>query len=553
MQRGFTHIVLVVILLVIGIGVASFLVRNPQIFNPKASSTVDPSTCQAGNVAEFKACWELAKAQQLDKIEITNQILCKEGECQTGNGGFVLSNTTRPLTIYGKTDSGAGFKRITNSGYDLLFFIDTADVTVKNLIFDDSQAPCNPNTGYCGSMLAFTPKSIRPIVEGITTLNSKNLAVQFGGQEGVVKNSKFIGSWGYGVWMNRADLGGIDLSNFTESKPLDPDKISRFTTIENNFFVDTGTAGLNFATVGTADKPNKLTNNFFYHNHSVPAYSVCGGTCPGGQLVIERNMHSLVEGNIIKDGNMDTYNATHPDKIYTTGMEFSDLLENIMVRGNIITNNSGAAVYADYNGPTFKVKPETITFAQNEISANGHDEVSRNNQLLFAGSLQSGNCFVTNCGQIKKAKIYADPPVCEISPNGDRCSTNIKWVSNDSTDIKVKIRSNPEFNFGETPIGSREANFITGVGAHFDLYMDGTLVDTVYVKAYTPHVSSPSPDISPSPAGKIGDLNGNGMVDIFDFNLFTGYFPSKDIRGDVDANGGVDIFDFNALLTNFGK
>lgn len=563
MQKGFVHTFLVVLLLVFGIGIGLFLLRNPQVFNPKAS-TVVPTTCQAGNVAEFRLCWDLAKAQQLDQIEITNQILCKDAECQTGNGGFVLFNTTRPLTIYGKPDSGAGFKRINYSGYDLLFFIDTSDVTIKDLIFDDTQAPCNANAGYCGSMLAFTAKSFRPVVDGITTLNSKNLAVQFGGQEGVVKNSKFIGSWGYGVWMSRADLGGIDLGNFTESKPLDEEKISRFTTIDNNLFVDTGTAGLNFATVGTAERPNRLTNNFFYHNHSVPAYTVCGGTCPGGQLVIERNKHSVIEFNIIKDGNMDAYNSTQPNdkKIFTTGVETSDLLENILIRGNIITRNSGSAVYADYYKPEFLVKPETITITQNEISANGNDvnPDSKINQIIFPGSVNSLNCFVENCGQIRKAKIYAEPPVCEIGPNSDRCSTNIKWVSNDSDDIKVKIRTNPEFNFGETPLGSREANFITSVGAHFDLYMDGTLVDTVFVKAFTPHVPSvspalvsPSPAISPSPFSKIGDINGNGKVDIFDFNLFAGYFPTKDIKGDVDKNGRVDIFDFNALVTNFGK
>jgi hypothetical protein len=560
MQRGFTHIFLVVILLVIGIGVASFLVRNPQIFNPKASTIVS-STCQAGNIAEFKVCWELARQQQLDSIEITNQILCKEGECQAGNGGFVLSNTTRPLTIFGKPDSGAGFKRLNYSGYDLLFFIDTADVTIKDLIFDDSQAPCNANVGYCGSMLAFNAKSVRPVIDGITTLHAKNLAVQFGGREGVVKNSKFIGSWAYGVWMNRADLGGVDLNNFTNSKPLDEEKISRFTTVESNLFVDTGTAGINFSTVGTADRPNRLVNNFFYHNHSNPAYSTCGSnnnqTCPGGQLTLERNIHSLVEGNVVKDGNMDVYNSTrlNNEKIYTTGIETSDLLENIVIKGNVITRNSGSAIYGGYTTAVFQVKPETITITQNEISANGNDQNpdSKINQVVFPGTVNTLNCYVENCGTIKKAKIYADPPVCEIGPNSDRCTTTIKWVSNDSNDIKVKIRSNPEFNFGETPIGSREANFITSVGAHFDLYMDGTLVDTAFVKAYTPQVSSPSPAISPSPARKIGDLNGNGKVDIFDFNLFAGYFPSKDIRGDIDTNGRVDIFDFNTLLTNFGK
>ena len=525
-QRGIINVI-VLILVFAGIGIGLYLVQNPQIFNPKASESVG-AKCQAGNVAEFKACWTRATQQQLDSIEITNQIICKEAtDCRTQfvdpttgaitYKGFEMANTTRPLTIYGKPDSGAGFKRVTYSDYTVLFFINTADITIKNLTFDDTLSPCNPNAGACGSMIAFTPKSIRPVIDGITTLNARNLAVQFGGQEGTVKNSKFIGSWGYGVWMDRADLGGIDQSNFTGSKPLDPDKVSRFITIDNNLFVDTGTAGLGFSAIGTPQKFNWLTNNFFYHNHSSPAYTVCGAasnqTCAGGQLVIERNMHSVVEGNIVKDGNMDVYNNANPGaaKIYTTGIEFSDLLENILIRGNVITRNSSVAMFADYNGPAFMVKPETINITQNEISANGYNTETQTNQVMFAGANVNLNCFVEHCGTIKKAKIYAEPSVCEIPAGSDRCTVNIKWVSNDTNDVKVKIRSNPEFNYGVTLIGSREANFITPVGAHFDLYMEGALVDSVFVKAFTPHVPSPSLSPSPSPSPS-PSVQGSGQI-----------------------------------------
>lgn len=62
---------------------------------------------------------------------------------------------------------------------------------------------------------------------------------------------------------------------------------------------------------------------------------------------------------------------------------------------------------------------------------------------------------------------------------------------------------------------------------------------------------------SPVPTGtvKVGDVDGNGKVDIFDYNeLLTNFGKSgANIRGDINNNGKVDIFDFNDLLTNFGK
>jgi hypothetical protein len=65
---------------------------------------------------------------------------------------------------------------------------------------------------------------------------------------------------------------------------------------------------------------------------------------------------------------------------------------------------------------------------------------------------------------------------------------------------------------------------------------------------------SPSPVSSPSPV-KAGDIDGNGKVDIFDYNILLTNFgkTGTGIQGDVNNSGKVDIFDYNILLTNFGK
>ncbi len=56
-----------------------------------------------------------------------------------------------------------------------------------------------------------------------------------------------------------------------------------------------------------------------------------------------------------------------------------------------------------------------------------------------------------------------------------------------------------------------------------------------------------------SAGSKLGDLNGDDAVDIFDYTIVLTDFgkTGSNIQGDVDKSGGVDIFDYTTLLTNF--
>lgn len=68
---------------------------------------------------------------------------------------------------------------------------------------------------------------------------------------------------------------------------------------------------------------------------------------------------------------------------------------------------------------------------------------------------------------------------------------------------------------------------------------------------------SPTPTLTPSPTStpipSPGDANGDGTVDIQDFNLWRTVFLglSQDPRADIDKNGVVDIIDFNIWRTAF--
>jgi len=69
-------------------------------------------------------------------------------------------------------------------------------------------------------------------------------------------------------------------------------------------------------------------------------------------------------------------------------------------------------------------------------------------------------------------------------------------------------------------------------------------------------VTALTPSIVPN---RLGDIDGDGDVDIFDYNqLLTDFGKTgADLVADLDKNNSssnkVDIFDYNTLLTNFGK
>lgn len=61
--------------------------------------------------------------------------------------------------------------------------------------------------------------------------------------------------------------------------------------------------------------------------------------------------------------------------------------------------------------------------------------------------------------------------------------------------------------------------------------------------------------VTPSSGTRIGDLNNDGTVDIFDYNILIGNFgrTGTGIVGDLNNDGKVDIYDYNLLVGNFGK
>jgi hypothetical protein len=52
--------------------------------------------------------------------------------------------------------------------------------------------------------------------------------------------------------------------------------------------------------------------------------------------------------------------------------------------------------------------------------------------------------------------------------------------------------------------------------------------------------------------GKLGDLNDDNKVDIFDLSILLTRWGSNDTTADLNHNGTVDIFDLSILLSHWG-
>lgn len=81
-------------------------------------------------------------------------------------------------------------------------------------------------------------------------------------------------------------------------------------------------------------------------------------------------------------------------------------------------------------------------------------------------------------------------------------------------------------------------------------------IETNVVSSNCPGASnSPSPIPSSTPATKVGDVNYDGLINIFDYNFLLADFGKRQtgLASDIDNNGVIDIFDYNLMLTNFGK
>jgi peptidoglycan/xylan/chitin deacetylase (PgdA/CDA1 family) len=70
-------------------------------------------------------------------------------------------------------------------------------------------------------------------------------------------------------------------------------------------------------------------------------------------------------------------------------------------------------------------------------------------------------------------------------------------------------------------------------------------------------VTAPPPPVTPPPVVKVGDINSDGKIDIYDLSILSTNWQKTSgadaSQGDLNSDGAVDIYDLSILSTNWGK
>lgn len=485
-QNGFAPLIAIV-LIVITLGIGLYLVQQRQIFSPSADEA-DASICQVTDTETLRSCFaQVQSNEEIKVIEIKKQIECKsKAECEI----FLLQRKS-PLTIMGDPKQNAGFKRVENYDYPLLYIGDPGankevnNITIKDLIFDETTAECNfveKTIDLCNSPLAIANTN-NTVVDHVTILNAKAHGIQVGGAQNItIKNSVVFNSGGNGIWFNSAYFKDCKI-NFENYEPcaIDESTISKYVTIENNLIADSRVAGIEFYAIADPEKPNSIKGNLLTNNHRDAIYEFCPppeGNCPGGQLAIARSNNVVIEENIIRNGKItaidkETGKSFHDLGYLATGIELSDSISNIMIKNNKIHNNSGAAIFADYVGAQYKMVNVGIFW--NMVYGNGYNFLGAGTPdlKLAHGFGIDGNIFEEPDFFIgdpfKKAFIFSDPPICKLEEGKKQCETTIQWFASDYNKLRVTLESNPELTFSINPNGPAKAPWISEAGATFVL------------------------------------------------------------------------------------
>jgi parallel beta-helix repeat protein len=282
-----------------------------------------------------------------------------------------------------------------------------------------------------------------------------------------------------------------------------------------------------------------------YHGSSIIMYGV-------SSALIEDNIIFNIDGPGIHDKDSSYKNTfrgnyvynTHTDGITISNQSFS---RNIEILHNIIGKNTGGGIRVGGQPQVFS----DIDIHQNTIL--GHFQ--QNSGTLLASEVAKHSLhFYNNIiyyplgsagyypyrGHKDPNLVYKDHNLIfyeqshiEGLPWSDRF-TKAQWLAL-GFDVK-SVFVNPQFvDLENDDFSLSESSPACGAG------IDGADIGAI-----------PCFDIEQLP----GDINGDGTVNIFDYNIFLQHFGVvEDCQNSADLNGdcAVNIFDYNILLQNFGR
>jgi hypothetical protein len=97
-----------------------------------------------------------------------------------------------------------------------------------------------------------------------------------------------------------------------------------------------------------------------------------------------------------------------------------------------------------------------------------------------------------------------------------------------------------------------QSHSATGLSALPGTWSPGTNWPSCLASAY---VSAPTATPTPSatPGSKVGDINGDGQVNIFDLSTLLSKWGTSGTPADLNNDGTVNIFDLSILLSHWGS
>lgn len=432
---------------------------------------VDNVKCEANNAATFINCINQVNQGTVNAIEVTEQIICSGANaCRV-----TINNVTWPVQIYGRDNSSAGFKRSDSYNYNLLTVSNSSQVKIFNLIFDeDKNQDCDTIVNPTGCLSSIKISNSSDVtLDHLSFFYSKRFSVSLSKSQRVsITNSKFIGAGMFGVWMS-----------------TDQNLASSEIHIDNNLFKDIKSNAILFSAKSATATPSTIKSNLFIHNHRLSIFSSCGPSrtspCPGGQIYLSyHNQNVTIEDNVVRDGYIENYLELN---LKTSGIELQGPdTHYINIIGNDVHDNTNYGIVLDPNAST----TDHVLIADNKLYKNRVDIG------LFPPDptvmTQSGNCFSPTCSlKLTKGSIYAEPNPCVIASGATTCTSKISWITNEATTVQVKTSTGGLFSSSLS--ASKDAPWINVAGKKLDLYVDGVLFDSVFVKGVTTAGIPPSP------------------------------------------------------------
>ena len=153
---------------------------------------------------------------------------------------------------------------------------------------------------------------------------------------------------------------------------------------------------------------------------------------------------------------------------------------------------------------------------------------------------------------------YVNAPVLTWGPNlwaddGKANSEGLAWFPDDFSSSDGTHPVENVAGKGAEKAAARILQFFKT-----DIYTASWFTQSSYpTPTNTPTQLTPTPTRTatntPTPSNVLGDINGDGIVNIIDFTLLSNAFGTNDTTADINSDGIVNVLDFTILSNNFGK